>query len=434
MSIPASNLVNVIPGALSAGGNPLDMNGMILTDNSLCPAGAPTKFTSYDAVAVFFGVNSKEATMAKVYFSAFDNASKTPNALFFAFYDNSPTPPPETSTYYYLSDRASAVDHSHIFHLDSGLASVNRWDGVSTDVLWAHLPLTLDPTTDRNAGIIVTSLFVYVFGSVSSIPHVWMRATDAPVGGASWDDVVLPTDTTVGSETWSFDGFPWVAVDLDDNISILALNNESYAYWTGTSGNWSPILVLYQGGEGYPSPQPGFVWAATNRQMLAVFDRYAGVNNIFLGGVWNTLPFSPDGASITGLFNLNGSLDNDVYGLDSTSGSTGILQYSGGWGSELYTDVSDFAPAQNPAQSTCFPIGNGVAMLVSLTEFQASYYGLTADDNVFGDELNVNPITNVLQYQGVDVNTWPAGWLGSPGTGIGEALPDGSILHSSTFT
>jgi hypothetical protein len=429
MSIPASNLVNVIPSVLGAGGNPLDMNGMILTNNIACPAGAPTKFTSYDAVATFFGANSKEARMARVYFDAFTNASKTPSTLFFAFYGGGGPPPPETSTYYYLSDRASAVDHSHIFHLNPDLATVNRWDGAATDVLWAALPLTLDSTTDRNAGIIATAAFVYVFGFVSGVPHIWMRATDASVGGGAWDEIVLPTDTTFETETWNFGGFPWVAVDLNDIVSILGINNHSFAYWTGTSGSWSPILVLYQGGEGSFSPQPCFVWAADGRSALVVYDRHAGNNYALIGDVWNPLQSNPEGVSISGFFSFAGS---DLWGMDATPGSTGILENIGDvWQAEAYTGLFDFAP--NQQQGTCFPTG-GRAMLVSQVEFQGPQYGLVTDGGeVFSYELNVNPVTGVLQYQGVDVNTLPSGWLGSPGTGIGEMLPDGSILHSSTF-
>ena len=434
MSIPASNLVNVIPGVLGAGGVPLEFNGMILTNNPVCPAGAPTKFTSYAAVATFFGANSIEAKMAKTYFAGFDNASQVPGALLFAFYEtNEPPPPPEESTYYYLQDPASAVDHSHIFHLNPDLATVNRWDGASNDVLWAALPLTLDNTNDRNTGIIATAAFVYVFGFVSGVPHLWMRATDAIVGGSSWDEVALPTDTTVGGESWSFDGFPWVAVDLSDNISILGENNSSYAYWTGTSGSWSPNLNLYQGGEGGFSPQPGFVWSAPLRQGLVIYDRYAGHNYALQGGVWSPLQ-SPltVGTDISGIFAIDAG--GTLFALDAANGTgaTGIIPNMGDqWQDEIYTGIFDFAPTEE--QSTCFALGNDKAMLVSRVAFQGNNYALTTDGgSTFPYELNLNTDTGVLQYQGIDVITLPPGWLGSPGTGIGEALPDGSILHSST--
>jgi hypothetical protein len=94
MSISAKSLANVIPGVLGAGGNALNFNGVILTDNSVCPAGVPTSFSSYDAVAAFFGAESIEAQMAQVYFTGFAGSTQLPNELFFAYYENTPPPVP----------------------------------------------------------------------------------------------------------------------------------------------------------------------------------------------------------------------------------------------------------------------------------------------------------------------------------------------------
>lgn len=88
MSIPASTLVSVVPGVLGAGGNPLDFNGVILSDNSLLSNGAPTSFANYAAVAAFFGASSIEAKMASIYFTGFNNATQIPSALLFARYPN----------------------------------------------------------------------------------------------------------------------------------------------------------------------------------------------------------------------------------------------------------------------------------------------------------------------------------------------------------
>ena len=86
MSIPASNLVNVIPGVLGAGGNPLKFTGVILSTNSDIAAGPPVPFPSYPSVAAFFGANSIEAEMAEVYFGGFNNATQVPSTLLFARY------------------------------------------------------------------------------------------------------------------------------------------------------------------------------------------------------------------------------------------------------------------------------------------------------------------------------------------------------------
>ena len=43
MTIPASQIANVIPGVLSPGGAGLVMNGLVLTENVLMPTGTDRK-------------------------------------------------------------------------------------------------------------------------------------------------------------------------------------------------------------------------------------------------------------------------------------------------------------------------------------------------------------------------------------------------------
>lgn len=82
-AIPASRLVNVIPGVLSAGGNPLSLNAVILTANSSVPIGEVLAFPSADAVADYFGGSSREADIASIYFAGFDLSTAKPSELFF---------------------------------------------------------------------------------------------------------------------------------------------------------------------------------------------------------------------------------------------------------------------------------------------------------------------------------------------------------------
>ena len=55
MSIPASSIVSVTPSVLAAGGNPLALNGLILSGNPLLPVGPPVSFPSAASVAAYFG-------------------------------------------------------------------------------------------------------------------------------------------------------------------------------------------------------------------------------------------------------------------------------------------------------------------------------------------------------------------------------------------
>lgn len=86
MTIPASDIVVVNPGVVGSGGNPLALNGVMLSKNVLLPTGAVRSFASADAVKAFFGAASAEYAIAQVYFLGFDNSTIKPGTLYFAPY------------------------------------------------------------------------------------------------------------------------------------------------------------------------------------------------------------------------------------------------------------------------------------------------------------------------------------------------------------
>ncbi len=86
-SIPASELVQVNPSVLSAGGSALDTIGLILTDSTRVPIGTVQSFPDATSVHNFFGASSKEAAVADVYFLGFDGSNKTPASILFAQYN-----------------------------------------------------------------------------------------------------------------------------------------------------------------------------------------------------------------------------------------------------------------------------------------------------------------------------------------------------------
>ena len=84
MTIPASQIVAVNPGVISAGGNSLALNGLFLTQNALMPALRVLSFSNSTAVSSFFGVASTEAALASIYFAGYDNSTIKPGAMLFA--------------------------------------------------------------------------------------------------------------------------------------------------------------------------------------------------------------------------------------------------------------------------------------------------------------------------------------------------------------
>lgn len=89
-SIPASEIVQVTPNVLGAGGNALDLNGLFLTGSTRAPIGTVITLTSYQAVAAYFGSSSTEAAAAAVYFLGFTNSNQKPGAMLFAQFNPAP--------------------------------------------------------------------------------------------------------------------------------------------------------------------------------------------------------------------------------------------------------------------------------------------------------------------------------------------------------
>jgi len=87
-AIPASAIVNVLPGVLSAGGNPLSLNAIFLTDDTSIPIDTVQAFSSLADVQDWFGADSQEAAMAAVYFAGFTNAQTLPSVLYFAQFNS----------------------------------------------------------------------------------------------------------------------------------------------------------------------------------------------------------------------------------------------------------------------------------------------------------------------------------------------------------
>ncbi len=84
MTIPASDIVVVNPGVVGSGGNPLALNGVMLSQSAYLPTNAVQSFASADAVSAFFGPASAEYALAQVYFLGFDNSTVKPGTLLFA--------------------------------------------------------------------------------------------------------------------------------------------------------------------------------------------------------------------------------------------------------------------------------------------------------------------------------------------------------------
>lgn len=86
-TIPASQIVSVIPNVLSPGGTALEMNGVLLTTSTRVPIDEVMQFATVADVGEFFGLSSIEADVAVNYFAGFNNSNIKPSRVWFAQYN-----------------------------------------------------------------------------------------------------------------------------------------------------------------------------------------------------------------------------------------------------------------------------------------------------------------------------------------------------------
>jgi hypothetical protein len=150
VSIPASAVVNVTPGVISAGGTGLDLSGLLLTNSTRVPMGSVYSFATIDAVSAFFGPAAAEVAKAAVYFGGFDGSSIKPAALLFAQY-------PQASVAAYLrGGRVSGLTLAQLQAI-SGLITLTI-DGVSATS--SNINLSAATSFSNAASIIQTALNV----------------------------------------------------------------------------------------------------------------------------------------------------------------------------------------------------------------------------------------------------------------------------------
>lgn len=88
-SIPASDIVNILPAALAAGGDSLSLNTVVFSTLAKFPV---KEYFDADSVGDDYGITSNEYKWAVVYFNGFTNSSIKPSSLFIASYVNADKP------------------------------------------------------------------------------------------------------------------------------------------------------------------------------------------------------------------------------------------------------------------------------------------------------------------------------------------------------
>ena len=190
-SIPASQLVSVTPGVLGAGGNPLSLNGVILSQDSSIPQGAVLPFATAAAVSAWFGPAAPETALANIYFGGFTGANKLPGSLLFAPYNTAAVGA------YLRGATVSGLTLAQIQAL-SGTLTVTV-NGVQETT--ASINLSAATSFSNAASLISTALQATsaVFSGTGSISGTTLTISAVTSGSLQVGDVILGTGVTAAT-------------------------------------------------------------------------------------------------------------------------------------------------------------------------------------------------------------------------------------------
>lgn len=148
-SVPASKFVNIVPGVVGTGGNPLSLNGVMLTTDSSIPIGTIKTFSSATDGSAWFGATSDEYDLMAVYFNGFENSTSKPGAIHVAQFNQ------EAVSAYLRSGSVAGLSLTALQEL-SGTLSLTVDGSVVTS---ASIDLA-SATSYSNAATLITAGFV----------------------------------------------------------------------------------------------------------------------------------------------------------------------------------------------------------------------------------------------------------------------------------
>lgn len=230
MTIPASQIVQVNPGVLSAAGSAVDLIGLILTRSSYPPIGAVPGFATADSVGDYFGPSSTEKALADIYFKGYDDCTKTPGMLYFAQY------PSANVAAYLRSGSLAAVTLAQLKAM-SGTLIVTA-DG--TQKTSTNIDLSTATSFSAAAAIIATALGLAVtYDAIKSAfiiasPTTGAASTMTYATGTLADKLLLTQAAGAALSQGAVAGVPSANLNA---ITKVTLN------WAAFTTTWEPPLA-----------------------------------------------------------------------------------------------------------------------------------------------------------------------------------------------
>lgn len=373
-SIPASQLVNVIPSVLGAGGNPLSLNAVFLTEDTSPPIGTVLAFTTLAAVQTWFGATSAEAKFAAVYFTGFTGATTLPGTLYFYQYN------PAAVSAYLRGGSLAGVS----------LTTIQGFTGT--------LVIVVDGRTVTSAAINLSS--ATSFSNAATLIQTGLQTT-----GNVWAGTLtvtnLSTTVTINSTTSGQLHVGDVLVGTDIPVAATIVSFGTYTAGTGTG-----TVVISAAATGAAGPEAGTVTLAPTVTYDAL--RAAFVVTSSSTGVSSSVAYPTTGALATNLLltQVTGAVQSIGAAAATPAGAmNGVVAVNQNWAT--FTTVFDPDSGTLPPTNK-LAFANWVSTQSPAGTERFAYIAWDTDQGpaaASGDASSFGALVTAAQYNGV-VPVW----------------------------
>ena len=250
-TIPVSQIVQVLPNVITAGGTALVLNGVMLTKSIRVPTAAFISFTSAISVGAFFGLASVEYAQAQIYFNGYVLSTQLPGSLLVTRYT-------ETSVAAWLKSgqiatltlpQLQAISGSLTFTMDNypRTATINLSAATSYTAAGAIIQAALN-TADPVAAVVTGSIAAGSATFNASIADDIMTVNSVASGTIYAGTVLVGTGVVTGTQvaiqlTGTAGGVGTYSVSKDHNLPNATTITASYGMVTVTAVTSGTVSV-----------------------------------------------------------------------------------------------------------------------------------------------------------------------------------------------
>ncbi|MBS1103529.1 DUF3383 family protein [Gluconobacter sp. Dm-62] len=240
--IPISQVVSVTPSALTAAGGVAFINGLIITENAVVPAGTVVEYTTAAAVSTAFGATSTEAQMAAVYFSGYTGATETPSKIYFAGFTTGTAFPDYLNALIGTSQDFAGFTTAFEPSLTDKQA-IATWVSEQADRFWYAAWDTDAQATTQNSE---TAFGVWLTAQSLDGTSVFYKDPLAAAGALGWM-ASLEFDATGGRKNLFGCQFSGVTATVTDGTTASVLAANGYSFY-GMHANGLGRFTFLRGG------------------------------------------------------------------------------------------------------------------------------------------------------------------------------------------